>query len=32
MLLEQGKELGFDKTEACKWDDRNRQAVKWLEQ
>lgn len=31
-LLEQGYELGFDETKLANEDDRNRQAVKWLEQ
>ena len=31
-LLEQGYELGFDEMKLANEDDRNRQAVKWLEQ
>ena len=31
-LLEQGYELGFDEIKLANEDDRNRQAVKWLEQ
>lgn len=31
-LLEQGYELGFDEMKLVNEDDRNRQAVKWLEQ
>ena len=31
-LLEQGYELGFDEMKLANGDDRNRQAVKWLEQ
>ena len=31
-LLEQGYELGFDEVKLANEDDRNRQAVKWLEQ
>ena len=31
-LLEQGHELGFDEMKLANEDDRNRQAVKWLEQ
>ena len=31
-LLEQGYELGFDEVKLANEDDRNRQAVKWMEQ
>lgn len=31
-MLEQGYELGFDEMKLANEDDRNRQAVKWLEQ
>lgn len=31
-LLEQGYELGFDEMKLANEDDRNRQAVKWMEQ